>query len=910
MSDFPTAPTVQPLPYVGVAHDKFILGVNNIDAMDGVEMLTVLRLDEALCRKWHTDAHFVTYVPTHIPEEAAGQAPTFARVNTPALAQLRARGIDLERTMMVLDIDNPEHKPWGETTTKADFEQRFAAMCNAFPVAWNFCAMYYTQNGARVIYVLDETIPVDVSVARKRWFLTQIRSHGIECDMLVDWGRVFRLPQVMRDRTPTWEQPYYAMEVDWDARLPGALLGEMGEHEKAHNYLNVKPFDYPMPDFDDARKLVEVMQDGAPKMTDWGARAKRRLKHRDCWDCLFDYAPLASQGSRDNTIHSYAGQAVSMLYQMEGTTPDHIFGLFLPAVQGLDQLPGDADWTSVLWSAIGRLWSKEEAKVEARRLEIADRQKDSQEAADNIVAGMRQWCAVPGLYQTEEAAREVAESMFIACHDSDYYLVDNEGYYRAQTYKANHLIPAIRDHLPGLIPLNVPKADGSGFRPIKVDELIRRYCTIVSKVRYEPGRSKGVLINATETTATLVLPSYHRSSKLSPQYDSDVDEWLRMFFGNHYQDGVRWIAYALAFEEGPTCALSIEGPPSIGKKMLVMGLAECLEYPCVATDADMTGQWNYALLDTPFLSVNEGWTRTVGGKDPADKFREITSGDPMTVNRKGKAPIEVRNPVRVIFTANNLEVIRCLAKDRDLSQSDRDALAIRLMHMELSTQASRWLKARGGLRFTGSDGRRWIAPDSGGDSDHIVARHFLWLHANREQLGAKGDRLLVEGHGSSELMHDLQTKGGMTSLVIETLLSMVEQAGTIDGLIYDEQRHGIYVVNKAILSHWRLKMMQRIRGRDLTTASISSSLSGLRLDGSVTHPREIRGYEAAGKRRWTQLDPSKLYRVAEEYGIPCPKLEAVYRRASEVDREDRQGYGEAIPSKQPRTPETGREGNG
>jgi len=128
----------------------------------------------------------------------------------------------------------------------------------------------------------------------------------------------------------------------------------------------------------------------------------------------------------------------------------------------------------------------------------------------------------------------------------------------------------------------------------------------------------------------LQLPMYQRNEFLTPHKSEAVDGWLRAFFGSHYERAEKWIQYALAFEEGPICALSIKAPAGIGKKMLTEGLAECLVHPYLATGHDMCGKENGALLKTPFLVVNEGLP-SIRDNAPADVFKELTAGDPIRV---------------------------------------------------------------------------------------------------------------------------------------------------------------------------------------------------------------------------------------------------------------------------------------
>ena len=92
-------------------------------------------------------------------------------------------------------------------------------------------------------------------------------------------------------------------------------------------------------------------------------------------------------------------------------------------------------------------------------------------------------------------------------------------------------------------------------------------------------------------TPRLVLSTFRLNSDLEPEFNEFVNEWLFHLFGqDNFERGQAWIGNALAFDEGLICALSLEGASSAGKKLLAMGLSECLRDPFVATPDDINGQ--------------------------------------------------------------------------------------------------------------------------------------------------------------------------------------------------------------------------------------------------------------------------------------------------------------------------------
>src|SRR5690606_21223425 len=296
---------------------------------------------------------------------------------------------------------------------------------------------------------------------------------------------------------------------------------------------------------------------------------------------------------------------------------------------------------------------------------------------------------------------------------------------------------------------------------------------------------------------------------------------------------------------------------------------------------DLVGSYQYGLLQSPFLWVNEGWPQSKAmGRHPADQFRALVSGDPIVCNRKYQSPVKVTNPVRIIFTANNAEVVRMLTGNRNLSPEDREALAIRLLHFKTGKRAAEWLRGKGGMRFTGEKGRRWVAAQGDNKSDYIVARHFLWLYANRG--GVRGSRLLVEGNYNDDLIWEMRTQSGSAPLVVESLIQMIESARNYEGLVKTDDGR-VYVLASEVLKHFRNTTMQRSSGERLNAQQIESVLKGLSVR-IPDKPVELKERPQVGFARWYELDVECLLSSARRGGWVSPKLEKLVS-ARQVARE-------------------------
>lgn len=877
------------MPKIGVMSSKVWPGAKNLS--DQVRPLLLVSWRELWTEQWLTDAHFITYYAVD-----TGQTQ-FPRCTKVLLPKLRMAGGDLRTRLLVLDYDRPYHEAW-TADALADWLAQLAEASEECELAWRWNVLYTTTHGARLVYVLDEAIPVDQAERHHRWLTQTLREAGIMIDdtnaagvmsngtpaknryPTSDWTCCFRLPYVMRDNKPTWEQEVQEFLEQPEQVISVEALGELQAKAKDLK-ADVEDLDYPIPDLDDAMGLISALNPKTKryKTTEWAREAKRRLKGRQCYDCLFKHETLAEEGSRDTTLMQYVGEATTLLYHVEKdgeriTTPDHLFGLFLDPVLQLDPDDDTPDWTVVLWRHILYCWAREEAEERLREEQEEARANDALGLLDCVVAGMREWCSDIRLFQGDAEAREFAFGHLIAGQGRNLHVMRSDGWYDPMPVTKSMLIPRIRAlGMDNLIPIKVPTKSGEGYQMAQPGDLINQYATAVCSVSGQPASTGAWISSIDKQDAKLYLPLYYRRVDIPPTFDKRVDEWLRAFFRENYDEGCNWIGWALAVEEGPICSLSIKGEQGCGKKMLVQGLAECFSNEHSAGAETLTGDFQPALLTTPILQVDEGFPKSYKGKHPADMFRELVGGGTRFVNQKFRAPVETRNPVRVIFTANNLTTIKTLVGNRDLSPEDRNALAIRIMHFDIGAKASLWLRRRGGANYT----KGWICGDGGAQGNYTVAKHFLWLYENKRR--PKDSRLLVEGNGNVTLMDEMRIMSGSAPIVIEALLRMIEKkTKTFQGMTVEDGK--LYVLTSEVLQFFRDNLAKSVSEK-LTAQRVGHVFKGL--VKKTTQPQILRTRPHMGRKRWHEVDLMVLQRVAAEDGWRCERLDAL------IDEQERRG---------------------
>jgi hypothetical protein len=423
--------------------------------------------------------------------------------------------------------------------------------------------------------------------------------------------------------------------------------------------------------------------------------------------------------------------------------------------------------------------------------------------------------------------------------------------------------------------------DKSGaVKPVPIQSLLTRHATFVSAVEGSLANERSFVENLGKRDAKLILSLFQIRTDLEPEWSADVARWMELLVGKRrIQELERWIAWALDFQEGPICALSVVGPPGVGKKMLAQGLAECITTETFASGLDIIQTFPQALLSTGFVVVDEGLPVTrVGGLDIADAFRRMVSGDMRRIDRKFLDSIDVRVPERVLFLANNLDVLAQLGRHRNLTPDDQAALAQRILHFDVDESAASWLRGMGGVRFT----RGWIKGDSGEASRYVIAKHFLFLYQNRSQF-PRDSRFLVEGSRDQPFLEEMRTNSGAAPLVVELLIRMIEALApaSVQGVAI-EGGSKLFVSANGVIEFSRNYNRGSLQNKTtLNHRQVSNVFRGLQArDADRTPDWSIAKVTTNGttvRSRWWQLDPVVLLREALTNGLPHEKLRGMVR---------------------------------
>jgi len=697
------------------------------------------------------------------------------------------------------------------------------------------------------MYALAEPLDVETGEAVLKYFAPMIGADPVA----TDWTRLFRLAAVVRGGTNTWEEEYYHADLcDERSLITTEMLPKVDAVPTRTALRPVVIGNEPEPE--EPRKISNEQWE----------KFHHRLQNRKCEAAVFFGEPLGETGERMQNVHSYVGEICTTLANMPECDPETIYSLLYQAAAQLDTDTDTPSWTAEIWKAAQKWWAIEQAKLPKQK--GPEEKKELLTGLNQRVKGVQEWYPDLPDQETDLAAAQywvISHQLLI---DSQrFYVMDEDGWYDQLALTDRQLIPYIkRRGLDDQIGVQVPLEKG-GFRDKRLSELLTEYGSPIAKRVGVVSRESNRLLYPDTSNATLEFGLFARRD-IEPVYNEEINHWIELLGGERADELKQWIAWSLAFEEGPICALALIGTMGSGKHMLTQGLAECINTQTYIDQKQFRGEFNEGLIHSPFVVVDEALHSSVK-KDFPDSFRTMVAGADTDINAKFQSPFKIKNPPRFMFTTNDDRVLTDIGGARALSIEERAALMIRMIYLPVGPAAAAWLKEIGGYKHTGG----WITYAGGRPGRDIVAKHCLWMYENRELLVVRpGERFLMDGGYDPELERFWGTGSGSNPEVVHTILIMLERktGAPISGLEVKDSE--VYVTAHAIAeSH---DSFSRGKGgiAPLSVRAIGFALRSLSQAGGYGVQRRISG----DKRRWHNLDLDKLLQEAEEFGYPHARL--------------------------------------
>jgi len=782
---------------------------------------------EEFKKKQNTDAVAVSYL---VPQET--RQP---RLNKPALAALKAAGQEPELHWAIFDIDNPGHVPWEDIETA---ENELLAAFDRLPEAlFSSVGGYTTRAGSRFMWKLEPALPVSMANSFLRNLGTLLEGLDIGIDPAsYEWTRFFRLPRAKRDGAVlssyidlgpieegrTLNPLQFSAENKWDLqtntstapasgdlpqepvdltfdqwlaawKYPYLKLGRPILSQDGHTYPvlrsmlasiaamgNIQEPDVllsyvwrsveatPNLSLEDAWKLSEWVCDrqevkeggkykgevppvGAPKPDkyEW-ERVKPAFKGRNSayFNRLRDGVQLTPHRDRlaECTYH------VVRVLAEKGRVPDAML-LYRYVHESIHATSGRGPTPQQVWDKCREV--------------IADRETD------------------------EEAIR----TMFCAEHPLTIKQVGKGGHlfqldtttspFRYVSSDSDCLLLHYRKYTEPNLPF---VAEYEASTPLAT--ILNNYGAAVDKTVFVSGQD-GTLY---DSDAGIIMQGVHQLASAKAVRHADIEEWLTHLGGNDLDGLLDWLAAVTYTGSEPICALYLEGPPGIGKSLIIHGIASLWgSAPCDYNQ--ITGGFNGGLLTCPLLGADEGITYGKFAEHNASEiFRNYVANSSHFINQKHKQPATLNASLRVIVCSNDENGIpfrKALGKD------GIDAIVERILHINTGPGTRTYLDKLGGRAGV----RDWIKPSN---QPGRLAEHLLWLRETRKLEGQ--GRFLVSGKMSPwhrQFVADQGYKPAVLTVASKLLGSVDSNYASSSTWIRPDVEAGVVWVNaQSVYEHW------------------------------------------------------------------------------------------------------------
>lgn len=297
--------------------------------------------------------------------------------------------------------------------------------------------------------------------------------------------------------------------------------------------------------------------------------------------------------------------------------------------------------------------------------------------------------------------------------------------------------------------LSVPT--GTCARVASYAEAYARVGARVESVVYELGAAQDRY-----DSGTLYLAAGQPDPDATPREDLEIADWLSTLCGHDRRHTrlLDWLAAAWDLRH-PTCALYLQGGGGTGKSMLATALQRCWGRRTASYADVVLGSYSGAIVRQPIVWLDERAPEDHGGRGTA-AFRSLVGNRSHVYAEKYQPSATILGCPRLIVTSNTDDALRFGRED--LARDDLEAIAVRVLHLEIDSRAARLL--------SDTDTSDWVETE-----DHRpgrLCRHLAWLRDHHE-IATPGRRLLVEGEVGAWLRRQ-STQSGLAQDVLVALV--------------------------------------------------------------------------------------------------------------------------------------------
>lgn len=356
-----------------------------------------------------------------------------------------------------------------------------------------------------------------------------------------------------------------------------------------------------------------------------------------------------------------------------------------------------------------------------------------------------------------------------------HYTLALDGYYKGPVDRTQAAAFLARD-LEGVPHIETTMWTDKGPRKKSSTQLTEEYGVQIKQVVLDMAAERSTFADGTFTEAACI------QKKLEPEFNAEIDEWLQIFAGEHYDKICDWLASAPLLDR-PLCALYLKGPAGCGKSLFATGLAQLWSDTAVELH-NIFDNFNESLVRCPVVVAEEAVPRSWRGMPSTTRLRALITEPNRELLRKYRAPATMKGYIRLILTSNNDELLRSDIHTRE----DLAAIAQRFLMINAPEESSAYLL---GCR----DVDAWRR-------EKLFAKHVLCLSENLPV--EKDGRFWVEGN-AEEMSLGLMVGSHWNSRVCQWLVSYLMQPGLVEAGLRGaiRRRDGeLFVNERAMLEHW------------------------------------------------------------------------------------------------------------
>jgi len=658
-------------------------------------------LSEAWFESHEDDAMLARYRVT-TEDNQVTTAPRLKK-RSPLYAELQGR---VEATILIGDIDEPD-LPKGQNMTPG-FLARTQAAIEACAGRIDLHAYCTTRGGFHLLWVFKRPIRPEASEEIYKRLSKQLREHGLHLDPACkDWTRLVRAPDAKRDGVPLSDLPHYVNKVYGGIYSPGAV--EVPQEEVVVQPERYKPEAPPENERWKARAVAVLSS--LPNCT------PRRLEYLE-GAVAFGAERWLSNGpaSRHQDMLKTVGWAINSLSEAEVEyTSEDVYSLFylsaLASARDTDERHQlDELWRICEWvSTSQRKKSVEETPT--REVQLED------------IGG-------------DAILRRVA---LVSTSGGGFFLLREDKKYTPQPAAKEALYNELLEvgmtvHAP------TTYVDTRGVqKELSKTAWLNKHALTLHRQVYGTHEG-GAIFSEEEGVRSLRVPLYVKTKHTPLMPDDNIMGWFQLI-SEEVTNGAGFLlhlAHLPTYWRGPCAAMGLLWPTGAGKSLLLDAIRQLVHEGALG-GASCYGGFQDHLLKTPYLLIDEGFSRIADRHSISDSFKEYATGGTLVVNPKGRSEICISGVYpRQVFACESQELFSTLLTSSNKSEESLDATNVRLrMYETRSSKLSNYLKEIGGESVT----RDWTDP-----ANPLLTRAILWLCMEAETVGdlhAKGRRFGV-----------------------------------------------------------------------------------------------------------------------------------------------------------------------